>query len=501
MRKPLFIAAFTFVLISCNTHIPDKFAQMDVLPSIYPDYTDVTVPSNIAPLNFRIDCPGNEFVTRFSASGNEIVLKGRKTDMPLKKWSTLTDDGTDIKVEVFVLDEGNWKAYKPFQIHLAEPIDQYISYRLIPPSAVAYEQLTINQRDLTNFNEDVIYSNALVQKGSQGQCINCHHYRNYRTDNMQFHARQYKGGTILVTDGQLRKINLKTDSTLSAGVYPAWHPTHDFIAYSTNITKQSFQLSDANRTEVYDFESDLILFDINDNSVSIIENDSDEFECFPAWAPDGRTLYYVSAHYEVPDGVNREDLIIADHKNIRYDLYSKPFDPDTRTWGPSQKILDASSVGMSVTLPRVSPDGRYLMFTMGEYGVFHIWHKDSDLYLMDLSNDMIRNLFEINSNNVESYHSWSSNGKWVIFSSRREDGGFTRFYLAHHDGAGNFAKPFALPQRDPDFSEQFLRSYNIPEFMIEPVRISAHTFSRFIRKNDAQPVSFTQKREDGTAIQ
>ena len=194
-------------------------------------------------------------------------------------------------------------------------------------------------------------------------------------------------------------------------------------------------------------------------------------------------------------------MIIADHKNIRYDLYSKPFDPDTRTWGPSQKILDASSVGMGVTLPRVSPDGRYLMFTMGEYGVFHIWHKDSDLYLMDLSNDMIRNLFEINSNNVESYHSWSSNGKWVIFSSRREDGGFTRFYLAHHDGAGNFAKPFALPQRDPDFSEQFLRSYNIPEFMIEPVRISAHTFSRFIRKNDAQPVSFTQKREGGTAIQ
>lgn len=495
MRKSIFITAVALVLTSCSTRIPTDFTQMAVLPSVCPDYADVTVPSNIAPLNFRIDCPGDEFVTRFSAEGVEVTLKGKKTDMPLKQWSALTGSGADIRVEVFAREKDGWKAYKPFQIHTAEPIDQYISYRLIPPSAVAYERLTINQRDLTSFREKVICSNALVQKGSQGQCINCHHYRNYRTDNMQFHARQYKGGTILVTDGKLRKINLKTDSTLSAGVYPAWHPTHDYIAYSTNVTKQSFQLSDPNRTEVYDFESDLILFDINDNSVSIIENDPDEFECFPAWAPDGRTLYYVSAHYEIPADMNREDVIITDHKNIRYDLYSKAFDPDTRTWGPSVKILDASSAGMSVTLPRVSPDGRYLMFTMGEYGVFHIWHRDSDLYLMDLSNGMIRNLFEINSDNVESYHSWSSNGRWVIFSSRREDGGYTRFYIAHHNGDGSFTKPFALPQRDPDFSEQFLRSYNIPEFMIEPVRISAHTFSRFIRKNDAQPVSFTQKRE------
>ena len=123
----------------------------------------------------------------------------------------------------------------------------------------------------------------LLSTDKDGQCINCHSYKNYKTYNMQFHARQHKGGTVLVTNGEVKKINLKTDSTISAGVYPAWHPTHNLIAYSTNNTGQSFHTRNNNKIEVQDLQSDLILYDPERNEVMHIENDTTEWEVFPTW--------------------------------------------------------------------------------------------------------------------------------------------------------------------------------------------------------------------------
>lgn len=112
---------------------------------------------------------------------------------------------------------------------------------------------------------------------------------------------------------------------------------------------------------------------------------------------------------------------------------------------------------------------------------------------MDLKNDSVRALAEINSNDVESYHSWSSNGKWIIFSTKRDDGGYTRLYLSHFNENGTFSKPFLLPQKNPDFSDKYLFSYNIPEFMIEPVSIKPNRFASFIKNTDAESVNFEKK--------
>ena len=96
------------------------------------------------------------------------------------------------------------------------------------------------------------------------------------------------------------------------------------------------------------------------------------------------------------------------------------------------------------------------MFTLASYGNFSIWHKDADLYLMDLLTGETKPLTVANSDDVESYHSWSSNGKWFIFGSRREDGLYARLYIAHLDEQGNASKPFLLPQEDPDFYHRFM---------------------------------------------
>jgi Tol biopolymer transport system component len=82
-------------------------------------------------------------------------------------------------------------------------------------------------------------------------------------------------------------------------------------------------------------------------------------------------------------------------------------------------VINADSMGKSISFPRVSPDGKYLMFTMADYGNFTIWHKEADLYVLNLSNNTYYSLTKANSKDAESYHSWSSDSRWFAFGSRR----------------------------------------------------------------------------------
>ena len=480
--KRLYTILITALILSGCSQVPRTSSVSESLPSIFPDNTGITVPSNIAPVNFRINDQADRYLTLLESPTASVEVSGRNVCIPRSKWNRLKQGG-EITVTVFVKRDGKWSSLKSFPIHVSsDEIDRYISYRLIPPLFESYNRLSINQRDLTSFKEKVIYANEMAMEDGTRHCINCHNYRNYKTDNMQFHVRQNLAGTIMYTDGKLHKLNLKTDSTISAGVYPSWHPTHDYVAYSNNFTFQRMHMNFMDRNYVLDTQSDLILYDIKNNAVSIIENDPDQLECYPSWSPDGRTLYYVSAR-DTKGGT------------VRYNLYSKPFDPDTRAWGESRLIINADSMHKSVTLPRVSPDGRWLLVAMGSEGVFQIGHSESGLAMMDLTDGSLRLLDEVNSPKAESYHSWSSNGKWIIFSTRRDEGEFTRLYIAHMEENGTFSKPFQLPQRDPEFSDKFLNSFNIPEFMIEPVRVSARQLASFIKSSKAENASFESKIE------
>jgi hypothetical protein len=499
--------------MACGNKIPDNFWEKNELPNIYPDYTNVTVPVNIAPLTFQIDGKADDVVARLTAGGEEVVCGGRKIMPDADDWRRLIEaaKGDSIQVEVYVENNDSWTRFKPFSIYVSpDSIDPYISYRLIPPSYVTYEELTINQRCIENYDESVIYDNMLCSEGANGQCINCHNYQQYNPERMQFHARQNMGGTVIAYDGTVRKIGMGNDSILSAGVYPTWHPWLKLIVYSTNKTGQIFHSVNPNKIEVFDSESDLIAYDVEKNEVTNIENDPTEMECFPFWAPDGKTLYYCSAHFEYSDTVSDKGReFIARTQEAKYNLYKKSFDPETMQFGPRELVFAADSIGKSATLPRVSPDGRYLMFTLAEYGVFHIWHRDADLWMLDLKKEdgrgkmdeesgkmeeaaAARPLTELNSDDTESYHSWSSNGRWVVFSSRRYDGNYTRPFIAHIDVNGHGSKPFELPCADPDFHRQLLRSYNVPEFMRGPVTIKPQQFADVL-KQDAVPVKYVSR--------
>ena len=382
-----FLVAVTLLFSSCAYHpdVPASSKEANCLPTIFPDYCNVTVPCNIAPLNFML--PASEYsecVARITTPDGKQQTYGAgvKVQIPDDEWHAMLNDakGKSIKVEVWGkttgAEHGNvkseWLSFCPFEIFVAEePIDEYLSYRLIEPSYVAWNFMEIAQRNITSFKETQIFNNKTTCiDREKGQCINCHSYQNYKSDNMLFHVRISNAGTVIVNDGKVSKVNLKRDYTISSGVYPAWHPTAKLIAFSTDKTRQGFHTLNPNKIEVYDMESDLILYDVATDSVMVVSNDSTLLEVYPTWSPDGKYLYYCKS-VPLPEELRDKD-IRSYYQKIQYNIYRRTFDLATRGFGEEELVYDAASQDMSATLPRISPDGHYLLFAQGHYGCFHI---------------------------------------------------------------------------------------------------------------------------------
>lgn len=506
MKSSYIISAFqafiiALVLAACSSHpdVPASSKDAGTLPDIYPDYCNVTVPCNIAPLNFMLQTEDyDECVARITTPDgkSQTYGEGRKVIIPEGEWHDMlaASKGKDISVEVWGKKGAEWLAFRKFAISVAaEPIDEYISYRLIEPSYLLYNTMNISQRNITNFDESEVFNNKVACDNPKGQCINCHSYQNYKTDNMLFHVRVTNGGTILVNDGKVSKVDLKRENTISAGVYPSWHPTEKLIAFSTNTTRQDFHTTNPNKTEVFDLASDLILYDVQKDEVSIVAADTTRLEVFPTWSPDGKYLYYCSTlvmdHSVIGKNVRQY------YDKIKYNIYRRSFNAATKKFGDEELVYDAVSNSKSVSLPRVSPDGKNIIFAQGPYGCFNIWHQDADIICLPLNEGMpvatdslgisangTLNISAMNSKTcAESYPTWSSNGKWIMCASRRDDGNYSRVYIAYFDGK-KARKAFLLPQRDPEHNTLRLKSYNRPEFMVEPIKQSIDDFRQTVVK-------------------
>lgn len=404
---------------------------------------------------------------------------------------------------VYAETDGTWQRYPEYTLHVAqEDIDPYLSYRLIEPGYELYRQVGLYQRNLTNFEVQTIYENNRAPEREDDHCVNCHNYQNYSTARMLFHVRGNHGGTILAENGKIRRLALKGDSILSAAVYPSWHPTKNLLVFSTNKTGQAFHTLDKQKIEVMDEASDLIFYDVDHNTVRNIIRTPGTLENFPCWSPDGRKVYYCAA--TLPDLKTQPDslhsrIIVNQYDSLRYNLMSIDFDERTQTFSNPQLVVDCVAMNKSVSVPRVSPDGRYLLFTLGDFGQFHIWHKSSDLYVKDLQTGRVYPLTEANSPDVDSYHTWSSNGRWIVFSSRRDDGSYTRPYIAYFDRQGRAHRAFMLPQEDPETNLLLMKSYNVPELTRDAVRYSPEDFKKAVYGPD-EPVRNEEKQPIRTEI-
>jgi hypothetical protein len=467
--------------VSCSREKWDE--EKNSLPPIFPDYIGVTVPVNIAPLNFRLTGKTEKLRADFSSGNNRVRINGKgKVEIPSKKWHKLLQNNRDdsMSVTVYARQGNKWYRYLPFSIHIkSQPVDPWLVYRLIAPGYESWSEMGIYQRDLTSFKSEPIINNRLLP----GACMNCHSFRNNDPGDMMFHLRGNIGATILVQDGQVVKLNTKIKETISNCVYPCWHPSGNYIAFSVNNISQVFHSVKDKRIEVFDSKSDLVVYDIKHNKLitSKIIMSENSFETFPAFSPDGKDLIFCSAEKgPLPDNYDK----------IKYSLCRISFDATSGTFGDRIDTLVSSfKTGKSVSFPRISPDNRYLVFTLSDYGNFSIWHREADLYRLNMDSGDFQKIDAINSDETESYHSWSSNSRWMVFSSRRTDGLYTRPFVAFIDENGIFSKPFIVPQKDPDYYGESLRSFNVPELVTEKVRTDGRSMLKTIG-SPAKDVNF-----------
>ena len=471
-------------LTACTETVSDA-TQENILPQIYPDYTGVTIPVNIAPLCFNM---ADETALRIDAvvtdsHGGSLHAQGEESvDFDLDEWHGLLaqNRGDSLSVVVSAKYEDGWHTYKPFSIYVSpDSIDYGLCYRLIEPGYEVWSKMGIYERDLSSFEERPLIENTQFEG-----CVNCHSFNRADPKDMSLHIRGPHGATLLRKDyGPVTAYNTRTDHTLGLCVYPYWHPSGRYIAYSTNTTNQLFHSAGRNRVEVFDTASDLQVYDVEKNELllsPLLKQDS-VYETYPVFSADGRSLYFCAAR-ALPEGSHQLD-------SIRYSLCRIDFDPATGTFGDQiETVVDAASQQKSVSFPRPSYDGRFLCYTLSDYGQFSIWHHEADLWLLDLATGESLPMDGANSKDTESFHNWSTNSRWLVVSSRRDDGLFTRPYFCHVDKDGNVTKAFMLPQRNPRrFYRGRFMSFNVPDFITAPTRFDSRQATQAInheyRKN------------------
>lgn len=393
-----FLICSLAVLFSCKS--ADEEEKVKDLPSLFPDYVNVSVPYNIAPLNFLLkDCSG-QIEVRLSSSSSDYTFIGNegKIRFPQNEWAELLkkEKGGVIKVNVKAQKDGKWIVYPSFKWEIkAEAIDDYIIYSKEVPGNVPNLNKSLTRREMASFSEKEIHKEQPF-----------------------FYAKFPE------------KVSFRGKKRGNFGVYVM---DSLFVSYISVFPDK--------RRENIGLHSSVLLADFSNEQYKVLPDSisSGGEISFVDLSFDSRKLFYC-----VSSGSVDPDSLLS----LKYDLMCRDINPaDLSVSGIPDTV--ASMPAASVSYPSSSPDGNYIAYTVSGFGASSEWHDDSDMRLMNLHTGTIDSLQIVNSaNKADIVRGWSSNGRWLMFSSKRDDGFYERVYFSYIDSTGAAHKPFMLPQED-----------------------------------------------------
>jgi tetratricopeptide (TPR) repeat protein len=196
------------------------------------------------------------------------------------------------------------------------------------------------------------------------------------------------------------------------------------------------------------------------------------------WSPDGKSIAFIRAlaRDNFPEGASRAERANDPNENqIQYDIYVIPFNEGKG--GVARPLKGASGNGRSNSFPKYSPDGKWLVYVQAKNGL--LMRPDSDLYIIPAGGGEARRL-NCNTPLMNSWHSWSPNSRWLVFSSKAAKP-FTVMYLTHIDEDGRDSPAILVPN-----STAYNRAVNIPEFVnippegIEDIQVPAVEYQIYL---------------------
>jgi Flp pilus assembly protein TadD len=186
-------------------------------------------------------------------------------------------------------------------------------------------------------------------------------------------------------------------------------------------------------------------------------DDSRYVQANAVWSPDGKYLVFARAQARDAYPENAQRAEYANDPNetqIKYDLYRIPF--NSGKGGKPEPVVGASQNGMSNSFPKISPDGRWIVFVQSRNG--QLMRPDGQLFIVPANGGIARRM-KCNTPLMNSWHSFSPNGRWLVFSSKSRSP-YTQMYLTHIDESGNDSPPILIEN-----STAANRAVNIPEFV------------------------------------
>ena len=345
------------------------------------------------------------------------------------------------------------------------PADNVIVYRLVTPPFNTRKTPHTYYRDIRSFEERPF----LLSRNKY--CFNCHSFshKSGTSGKLSVQARYMLPGADLPVyfgiydlDRQRgRRVSLPFEIQMST--FMSWSPDGRYLALAANQQVVAFSPITFETQSIAEPTSDLAICDVEHSIAYLLPGAArpDRLEMLPRWSLDGRRIVYCATSP-------------GEHPaRTRYDLHEIPFNGGEG--GVPRAIPGASQNGRSNYYPRFSPDGRWLSFCQADAGL--LIKASSDIYVLPADLDGAARRLESNVDYAaDSWHSWSSNGHWLVFASKRDDGIFARLYLTEIDDGGHASPAVRLPLRDEP-----LASFNIPEFVAEAPRVTESALFEAVR--------------------
>jgi len=279
----------------------------------------------------------------------------------------------------------------------------------------------------------------------------------------------------------------REDGELTFGLLSRVSPTGRYVISTVKDRSVFVAIPDLMISQLFfPIKGILVVYDREKKTFAALPgaNDPQYVQTNAVWSPDGKEIVFARATAYRDERLEQKNSAVIDEKDVpeftaekrpfRYDLYRIPFNDGKG--GAPEALAGASGDGMSNFFPKVSPDGRWIVFCKAKS--YMLLQPDSELYIVPAAGGVARRL-RCNTPRMNSWHSWSSNGRWLVFSSKA-NGPYTQLFLTHIDENGEDSPPVLLERfTSPD------RAANIPEF----VRLPGDAVAE-IREQFLDPYSF-----------